>query len=537
MTKTKKGNALGSKARTSLFLVCLGLSALGCKDDERFVLLSCERDSKWFCCDDKSAVAPEEMQVIPSGFICDGYPDCGNGRDEVACGGEEAARRRERAESQGYIWFCDKGRTAIHVDFRCDGIPDCLDGSDELSCRDAAMPVCHLPRFCFMCKDQAGNPFFVDDILGATCNGVEECPDGSDETGETCAQPSERTCRACFECESGEKTKTFGQTCDLKQDCEDGSDESALCDIWDEGSPSDEEIEAYKNYFNKNVCMECFPCEDGEKITHMGFRCDLFEDCADGSDEKNCDGEALFFECKDKEKTIPVYRTCNLIVDCADGSDEDDCDEAAICDDGTKIPLHWICDGVPDCANDEDEAGCKQCATASCYLCATLPETHADKSDHCHKCPASDRCSLCADSALYRRSEQRSKSGVPWRCDSKPHCADWSDEIGCSDKKGEVFACETPSFYVPIGRKCDLAPDCPDWADEDPVNCPDFLCDDGTQVAFNLVCNYYADCPDNSDEGDNCFECASQLEKIEVKKRCDGWSDCEDGSDEDGCPS
>ncbi|XP_071502064.1 uncharacterized protein [Diadema antillarum] len=71
------------------------------------------------------------------------------------------------------------------------------------------------------------------------------------------------------------------------------------------------------------------------------------------------------------------------------------------------------------------------------------------------------------------------------------------------------------------------------------VSCPRayFECDDGTCIPAERACDWYMDCSDYSDEGDNCqyegFVCWSGSSMVSTDWLCDGFNDCDDGSDED----
>lgn len=101
--------------------------------------------------------------------------------------------------------------------------------------------------------------------------------------------------------------------------------------------------------------VDPFTCDDGEQIPE-DWECDFEEDCADGSDEVDCEGPGGF-ACGDGE-IIPQSYVCDFEEDCADGSDEVDCDGTFMCGSGENIPEGWVCDGEADCADSSDEQNC-----------------------------------------------------------------------------------------------------------------------------------------------------------------------------------
>lgn len=60
---------------------------------------------------------------IPSGWECDGEPDCVSGEDEAGCPS----------------FTCDTGGV-IPADWVCDGVPDCFGGEDEFNCTSLNCP-------------------------------------------------------------------------------------------------------------------------------------------------------------------------------------------------------------------------------------------------------------------------------------------------------------------------------------------------------------------------------------------------------------
>lgn len=104
---------------------------------------------------------------------------------------------------------------------------------------------------------------------------------------------------------------------------------------------------------------------------------------------------------------IPKEWICDKAPDCADASDEKDCDTRTCsatefrCKSGRCIPLHWFCDTEADCPDGEDEKGCEIPVNNTC------DPTY-------FKCAINGKC-------------------IPGRfkCDDEYDCEDFSDEEGC----------------------------------------------------------------------------------------------------------
>jgi hypothetical protein len=92
-------------------------------------------------------------------------------------------------------------------------------------------------------------------------------------------------------------------------------------------------------------------CGDGETYTEWE-RCDDYEDCSNGADERNCP----HFTCKSGEVISLEYR-CDGDLDCDDDSDEMGCPTFR-CKNGDTIPQDSRCDGFDDCSDESDEWNC-----------------------------------------------------------------------------------------------------------------------------------------------------------------------------------
>ena len=146
-----------------------------------------------------------------------------------------------------------------------------------------------------------------------------------------------------FQCNSGQCVSLYGR-CDCHSDCRDGSDEADCGDslVTCDGDYNNCTALYYlcsgdvhcSNASIESHCPQsanCGTCGDGRAYS-CSQRCNCKEDCPDGSDEANCDGDPLNkrWLCADGGCVI-LNERCNGFAYCDDGSDEENCEGPVIC--------------------------------------------------------------------------------------------------------------------------------------------------------------------------------------------------------------
>lgn len=313
--------------------------------------------------------------------MCDGYPDCPNGRDEkIGC------------DCRPDQYKCTNGK-CVSRKAVCNGTYECMDRSDEANCPNCPIR-CESDGVC---------------IWGVwhRCNGIFDCDDLSDEMN--CPKPP-----GMRRCSNGVMVETQ-QFCDGVDHCGDNSDEDKCS-----ACPQPEHI----------------PCSgSGGRCIPARWRCDGHQDCSEGEDELHCANcTAGQFVCADYY-CIDSSLRCDGKVDCGQrGGDEENClslssDRLLLAvsnaaSSGSDIPR------VPVCAEGWTDAwGDQACALMGARSLQSWDIVRKDD--------------LSAAVVVIEKPEQSphllsSLKSVP-ACKSKQVVQLWCKELACGEQKVEAM--------------------------------------------------------------------------------------------------
>lgn len=160
----------------------------------------------------------------------------------------------------------------------------------------------------------------------------------------------------------------------------------------------------YEAYVPTDPCPKQFQCSNNLCVS-PALKCDGFDDCGDGSDEKNCKCTVSQLRCKNSI-CKPKFWECDGVDDCGDNTDEDNCEKCKVgqflCSNGRCVSEKLKCNGKDECGDGSDEAQCEK----SLFL---------------------ESCSQFS----FRCSDGRCVSRANPECDGHKDCPDGSDEKNC----------------------------------------------------------------------------------------------------------
>ena len=153
------------------------------------------------------------------------------------------------------------------------------------------------------------------------------------------------------------------------------------------------------------------------------------------------------------------YEALPFTLEEADAEDEDD---VFICDDGEEIPAHWENDGEEDCDDGSDEE----------------PWVHSWESHENGYCEWEGDADGGYDDVWWCKSSEENEDWDSWWYYCENHDVDWH----CTDDKGQSADYEHSANGT-------------EWSEAF------FVCDNGQEIPMSYVNDGWDDCGDNSDEG------------------------------------
>uniref|UniRef100_A0A673MVQ8 Suppressor of tumorigenicity 14 protein homolog n=1 Tax=Sinocyclocheilus rhinocerous TaxID=307959 RepID=A0A673MVQ8_9TELE len=142
----------------------------------------------------------------------------------------------------------------------------------------------------------------------------------------------------------------------------------------------------YEVFEPSDPCPDQFQCNN-KRCIDPSLRCDGWNDCGDGTEEKNCKCDASMIQCRN-EVCKPMFWRCDGVNDCGDDTDELNCGckiGEFKCKNDQCVSEKLKCDGNPDCKDGSDEDGCTRASTFACNngKCITKQNPMCDGQDDC----------------------------------------------------------------------------------------------------------------------------------------------------------
>ncbi|XP_016315963.1 suppressor of tumorigenicity 14 protein homolog [Sinocyclocheilus anshuiensis] len=181
----------------------------------------------------------------------------------------------------------------------------------------------------------------------------------------------------------------------------------------------------YEVFEPSDPCPDQFQCNN-KRCIDPSLRCDGWNDCGDGTEEKNCKCDASMIQCRN-EVCKPMFWRCDGINDCGDDTDELNCGckiGEFKCKNDQCVSEKLKCDGNPDCKDGSDEDGCTRdickVSTFACNngKCITKQNPMCDGQDDCGD--NSDESSCDCGKKAYTKSrivggQEADMGEFPWQ--------------------------------------------------------------------------------------------------------------------------
>ena len=226
--------------------------------------------------------------LLDQSQFCNGFSSCLT--DECECAGSS-------------VFYCGDNSGCISIDQVCDGIKDCLDGSDECVCADYVN-----------CLSETFNQ-------GICLNADKrQCPMANKTNKATSEVLVSNKCFPIHRLTEG--TLPFNDTEGCLIKCPNYTHHCVRV-VWDNEDCNKNTIVCSPDEFWYYDCNKRSSNTSVKSLTRTRIMltevCDSKPDCWNGADEEDCFNR---FKCKDDSRSIHLSRKCDLVNDCNDGSDE-----------------------------------------------------------------------------------------------------------------------------------------------------------------------------------------------------------------------